>query len=213
MKLLLPIINIAIAIALFFGVTDPAINGPLEKSRDKDQNPVYEGGVKVLRAEAAKLDRAMETAQELKEKVTALTADFNNFSEEDRTRLDKLLPDHVDNIQLIIDINNIAARNGMLIKNIKIKTAGEAKPNDRSTAQAPTPVPVGGAAVLPPGSVNSLDSVTLSFSVTSSYNAYQKFLIDLSKSLRLTDISTTSFESNDKNVYTYNVEIKTYWLR
>jgi len=114
-------------------------------------------------------------------------------------RLDEFLPDHVDNIQLIIDVNGIAKKNGMVIKNVKVTTGAD------------------GANTVGAKSLSTLDprlgAMILSFSVTGTYDAYKKLVADLASSLRIIDISSVSFATDDKGIYTYNLSIKTYWLK
>ena len=57
-------------------------------------------------------------------------------------------------------------------------------------------------------------TVGLGFSVTGSYQNFQSLMKDLAHSLRLIDIEASTLTASEKNdVYTYNVEIKTYWLK
>jgi hypothetical protein len=46
----------------------------------------------------------------------------DTFAAEDVQKLERTLPDNVDNIRLIIDINNIAARHGLTLKNVALGT-------------------------------------------------------------------------------------------
>ena len=50
----------------------------------------------------------------------SLLSRFNAFKTEDLDRLRKLLPDHVDNVRLILDLDNLAARHGMALQNVVI---------------------------------------------------------------------------------------------
>lgn len=197
-KIWLPIINIVLAVALFFGFTDGVISSPLKE----DASGNFNGGVKALNQKSKNLNEALANARQLQEKVNQITADYNNFSELDQQKLDALVPDSVDNIQLIIDVNNIATRNGLTIKGAKMKT--EAERSSRVTT-------AGG--VVSKTSTNALQTETMSFSVMAPYETFQKFIIDLSKSMRVVDIASVSFDSNEKNIYQYNVDIKTYWMK
>jgi len=199
MKYLLPIFNLALAASLFFMVTDQMfVNAPLdEKPADKTAST---GGIRALLARQTELNAAIIKAQELGARIDKLNGLYNNISQVEKDKLDLLLPDYVNNIQLIIDVNGIAKRNSMVIKNIKVITSEDKDTNNPSQNQL--------------NSKNqALGTMLLSFSVTGPYTAYKNFLADLSSSLRIIDISSTSFATDDKGIYNYNIELRTYWLK
>jgi len=199
MKYLLPLINLSIAAALFFVVTDQMIiNAPL--SENLSDSVKSTGGIRALLVRQDQLDAAIATAKLLGKRVNELNGQYNSFSADDQSRLNMLLPDHVDNIQLIIDVNGVAKKNGMGIKNIKVTTDEDGSTQETAQTTAAS-------------SATTLGSMTLSFSVTGSYDAYKNFIRDLAGSLRIIDISSTSFNTDDKGIYTYNVELRTYWLK
>ncbi|MCX6712594.1 MAG: type 4a pilus biogenesis protein PilO [Candidatus Vogelbacteria bacterium] len=204
MKYLFPIINLVIAGALFFMFTDQMmVNAPLnEQVVDAKSGKIdltqSKGGIRALLARQTELSDAVTMAKAVNARITDLSGTYNNFAMADLTRLDELLPDHVDNIQLIIDVNGIAKENGMAIKNIRVATGENGDMPDRKLVAVPDP---------------SLGAMILSFSVTGTYEAYKKFLTDLASSLRLIDISSVAFATDEKGIYTYNVSLKTYWLK
>lgn len=179
---------LAVAIGGFFKLTEPVL-----------------GEIDVLKAERAELNQALDNAKELREVQDSLLAAYREIAPADLDRLNKFLPDNIDNVRLIIDVNNIARQSGMTIKNIKIKTAAgeeESSVIDKSSGNEMEP-----------------ESLTLGFSVTGPYTNFQKFLSDLARSLRLVDVEVVGFSATEgasgtvSDVYTYNVEIKTFWLK
>ncbi|MDD5318756.1 MAG: type 4a pilus biogenesis protein PilO [Candidatus Pacebacteria bacterium] len=179
MKFITPIILVILAIGIFFGYTDG----------------VYQD-VKGLSITKAQLADAQANAAKLRAKRDLLVQDYNNIPDASIQRLQKALPDGVNNVGLVLDINDIASKYGMIIKGIQInqETAGS------------------GAVVLGPDS-KPYGSITLSFSVTTSYETFQLFLHDLESSLRVVDLTSLSFASNKDNLYTYSLTIQTYWLK
>jgi Tfp pilus assembly protein PilO len=204
MKYLLPFINIALAAALFFMFTDQRmVNAPLnEEVLDPTTTQINisrsTGGIRALLVREKELNEAISTAKAVGARVNELSGIYNSFAAADLARLDELLPDHVDNIQLIIDVNGVAKKNGMAIKNVKVTTGDSGDSVDRQAVIAPD---------------SRLGAMILSFSVTGTYSAYKKFIADLATSLRLIDISSVSFSTDEKGIYTYNVSLKTYWLK
>jgi Tfp pilus assembly protein PilO len=187
-RVFLPIIYLAIAIGLFYGLTRDLITK-----------------VEARRAEKAELVAALNRAQELRQVADRLRTEYYSFSDEERGRLNKMIPDNVDNVRLIIDTNNIAARYGMTIKDAKIKTEEKA-PTDTTTNPS--------AKIIdnPSGQIGQ-GTVTIAFTVTGTYPVFRQFLGDLASSLRLVDIKKLSFKSADKDTYQYSVELNTYWLK
>jgi Tfp pilus assembly protein PilO len=198
MKYLLPLINLVLAAGLFFVVTDKMfVNAALDEKSEQVSEST--GGIRALKKRQQELDDAIVKAKALGKRVDELNGQYNSFSPSDIEKLDMLLPDHVNNIQLIIDVNGIAKRNSMSIKNIKVATSEDKETSSSERKQS---------------SLNAnLGTMLLSFSVTGPYEAYKKFLSDLSSSLRIIDISSTSFNTEDKGIYNYNIELRTYWLK
>ncbi|MEA1929886.1 MAG: type 4a pilus biogenesis protein PilO [Patescibacteria group bacterium] len=179
-RLLLPLIMIGLAGLIFFQFSDPLL-----------------AEIDELKVEKATLNEGLDNAKELRLVLDQLLETYNNFNPNDVDRLDKFLPNNVDNVRLIIDINNIARPYNMNIRNLRIKADEER----------------GEASVIEGGSTLNKGAVVLGFSVSGSYSNFQAFLDDLARSLRLVDSVSVSFSSNERNFYNYNVEIQTYWLR
>ena len=164
-------------------------------------NPTYQG-TKGVRAEVEAYNDALTKSQELRRMRDEKVAAFNTFSPEEKSRLESILPDNVDNIHLIIDINNIAARHGLSLKNVSLGTI-----SDSATARSALSVGASGSAV---------GSVDLGFGFTASYEGFLTFLEDLQHSLRVMDIEKISFSSGSENKtgeYEFSLSIRTYWLR
>ncbi|MEK7109331.1 MAG: type 4a pilus biogenesis protein PilO [Patescibacteria group bacterium] len=183
MRTLLPLILLVAAIGLFVGYT----------------NNAYQGS-KSVAAETVSYDQALTTAGKLKSQRDQLLSKRATFSTDDVQKLERMLPDNVDNIRLIIDINNIAARHGLTLKNVSLGTVSSA-----STARSAVAV---GASGDPVGSVN------LGFTVTASYDKFLSFLADLEHSLRVVDVEKLNFKIGDIKIDAndYALTIRTYWL-
>ncbi|MEK7068373.1 MAG: hypothetical protein AAB964_01005, partial [Patescibacteria group bacterium] len=127
---------------------------------------------------------------------------YNTFSTEDRQRLLRGLPDNVDNIRLIIDINNIAARHELSLKNVSLGDVSDSR-------VARNNLSVG-------ASGDAIGSVQVSFTLSATYGDFLAFLQDLEHSLRVVDVESMDFgapgsETAGKSDYTFT--IRTYWLR
>jgi len=205
MRYLLPILNLTIAIAVFFAFTDRMVVGaPLQEQEVIKEST---GGIRALLTRQKQLNDAIDTADQVGQKLDSLIKRYNQFDPADLARLDQLMPSYSDNIQLIIDVNGIARRNGMLIKDAKVSTSED----NRATTGQGAEVSNRSQKVTAPD--NRLGVMNLSFTVTGSYETYKKFLSDLANSLRIIDISSASFATTDTGIYSYSVNLKTYWLK
>jgi len=172
-----PIILLILAIGLFFWFTKPQL-----------------AEIGELNIRVTELNDALSNAKALQDTRARLREEYNMFSPLDKEKLNKLLPDSIDNVKLIIDVDAIAAQYGMTLRNTTLESEGKSD------------------GALGPDTL-SYGAMKLSFRVSGPYAAIQRFLEDISNSLRLTDTVSLSFRSADKDMYEYDVTIKTYWLR
>lgn len=178
-RIILPIILLAAALGLFIMYTNPNFQG-----------------IKALAAEQAAYDQALDKAQELRGVRDQLLARRTSFSEEDVEKLSHTLPDNLDSIRLIIDINNIASRYNVSVTNVQL---GNTQSGGAGSSLATGP------------SGSALGTVEIGFSINASYDNFLAFQEALEHSLRILDVTRITFSTGgDLNTYSYT--IKTYWL-
>ena len=180
MRVIISIILIIASVVLFFSFTDAK----------------YET-VQELRAEDQQFDQALERSQELRALRNSLLDKYSMFPIEDLNRLNRLLPDNIDVVRLIIDIDSIADRYNMALEGISV---GEPTNDAPSRTLGP--------------STDTFGSVALSFTVGSDYQKFLAFLADMERSLRLVDVISITFGGLDQQgIGKYTVTINTYWLK
>ncbi len=194
-RYILPVTLIGIAIAGFFTFT----------------NPFYEN-VLADRKQVASYNEALDNSKALEAERDKLTQKYNSFDSENLSKLQKLLPDNVDNIRLILEIEKIASPYGMVLKDVKYNVTNK----DASASQTAGTIQ---------GTKNSLGNDygiwNLEFSTQGTYNNFINFVKDLENNLRVVDISSIQFSSNTNTglnpflseAYRYSFKIKTYWLK
>ena len=203
-RFILPIVLIGIAASVFFMFA----------------NPIY-NDISAQKAQAASYNEALNNSKELENERDILTAKYNAIDPNDLAKLQKLLPDNIDNIRLILEIEQIAAPYGMSLTDVKYDTTNTAA---SSSAPAVVATVEGGAAA------NSIPKnygiFDLEFSTSGTYDNFINFTKDLENNLRIVDISSIDFSSdantgitgvspktNLAEVYKYDFKIKTYWLK
>lgn len=181
-RFLIPIILVIAAVGLFMLFTSP------KYQEDKG-----------LSVKVAAYNDALDKSKELKARRDELLAKRRAFNQDAVQKLEHVLPDNVDNIRLLIDINNIANRHQLVLQNLSLGDLNQGRTARNEGAVGPSGDPVG--------------SVEVGFSVTSEYNNFLAFLVDLEHSLRIVDVQSLDFSKLDKNgVTNFNLTIKTYWL-
>jgi Tfp pilus assembly protein PilO len=183
MKGLTPIILIVVSIGVFFFFIDP---------QKKELDTLLE--------EKNKNDVTIQKATELRAARGILGEKYKNISQDERTKLSQMLPDTVDNVRLILDINNIADKYGIVLKGISISggPVDEGKEVNRGAGTT---------------SGKLYGTIQLSFSFSANYDIFKIFLKDLEDSLRLVDITDFSIASSENGFYNYSITLNTYWLR
>lgn len=192
-KIIISILALVVAAALFIGYT----------------RPTYER-IQAVQDDITQFDQALEKSRELQELKRGLLSRYNTFTENDLSRLNRLLPDHVDNVRLVLDLDNLASRYGMAVQNVLIS---------RGTEEEQVATVLGALGT----QSSKYDSLNMQFATVGTYSNFVRFLEDLEASLRIVDlvgltIEPTTITDEDGNeleepLYEYNVAIRTYWLK
>ncbi len=162
-----------------------------------------------LQAQIAQYQEALDKAAQLQALKQKLLTRFNSFAPDDVTRLQTFLPDHVDNIGLILDLDSLASHYGMALENV-----------DVATAQSATAKQSAVGAIGP--SAQKYDSLTLHFGTYGTYDNFRVFITDLEQSLRVVDLISLTIAQqstpgatgpSSNSAYRYDMTIKTYWLK
>ena len=181
-KFILPTVLVILSIGLFTMYIDPTYKE-----------------IKELKGVNAQYQEALSKSKELRVIRDSLLESYNSFTEEDLNRIKKLLPDNVDNVRLIMDVNSMASAYGAIIRDVQVSTSDERGDVRVNIAD-----------------VKKYEHVTLNFSVSATYENFVKFIGDLRDSLRLVDIIHIDFTpptNQDSEVYKYNFTVKTYRLK
>lgn len=181
-RTLLPILLIIISVAVFFWWI----------------NPQY-AVVQNLNAQLADSNEALRQIEELESVRQSLVAKENSFDKENLAKLQKLLPDNVDNIRLFLDMQGIASRYGTSIQDIAVADQDQ-KTSNTTQAIGPTNKPYG--------------QMVLSFSINVPYEKLGLFLKDVESSLRVVEIKSLSFvvDVNNPSVYKVSLSLNAFWL-
>ena len=181
---ILPVFALLAAIGIFFGYVKPA----------------WTTDVTATKAAIEDDDQALAMASQYAAQQNQLASARNAIDPDDLARLSSFLPDSVDNVGLILNLNALAARSGLSLSNVDVVTAA-ANGSGAHAAGAST------------SGASPVHSVDLSLSAIGSYEAFQTFLSGVEKSQRLLDIRDIVVKGSDTGVYNYQMTLRLYWLQ
>lgn len=212
-KALTPIIGIVIAVGLFFTYVRPSFED-----------------VKGIQDETAEYAQAVEKASELQQRISELKQRQSSISLANLERLEALLPDRVDEVAILLDVDALATLHHLTFGDIKVeeKESAETEPPDAPselvTADMPSPEEnlFGDETALgtdPNGVLRSqYSTLDISFSVAGAYSDFRLFLQDIERSLVLMEVTRIVFitsEGNDaaeNNAPSFTVRVRLYSL-
>ena len=177
--------------------------------------PRYDN-LQTVKTEVSTYDSSLETAEKLKISREELIAKYNSIPKADLDGIKTLLPDSVDNIRLIIQLDSLATKNGLsTLRSVDYKSDSITAQSGATEAPSDAPVQSG----------KSYGEFTVSFQTSGQYKNFLAFLSDLEQNLRLVDVTSVDFTAASSegtgtgtgqassNNLSYKVTLKTYWLK
>lgn len=164
---------------------------------------------KSLRMKNQELLDAQQKAQQLKQIRDSLVAQYQEISADDLEKVNKVVPQQYNPIKLTADINAIALRYGMLVKDFSFA-------DKKETVEMTTGIIDPTAEVTIPESPYKV--VEFDFSTEGQYKDLVLFLRDLEKNLQLLDIkkvtidSATTADKSNSSRLTFKIVLDSYWM-
>lgn len=178
MRVIISFLFLATAVVLFFVKTQPYLND-----------------IKTLQLEKQEYGDALASSRELQTLRDKLLSQYNAISQDDRDRLNKLLPLQIDSSNLIVMFEEIVKAHGLLLKKVDVKESKQQSANS--------------SVVL--GAVSSpYKTINLTISVSGPYASILALFSDLDKSLRLVDVENISFSAATTDTYEFSITARTY---
>jgi len=185
---ILPVIALMIAIGIFFAYVQPT----------------WIGSIAETKAAIAADNQALEAASQYKAQQDQLAAARDAINTKDLSRLAAFLPDSVDNVGLILNLNALAARSGLALSNVDVMTGVQSQKVSDGGSQS--------AGNIGMGATSPVSSAELVLSAVGSYTALQSFLQDIERSQRILDVRDLVVQGSGTGVYKYEMKLRFYWL-
>jgi Tfp pilus assembly protein PilO len=213
------------AVGVFFVVINPQYN----KYQD-------------LSSQLTSYNSALDQATRLDTLAQGLLAKYRSITPDQLTTLNKIMPDSVDTVRLILDLNGIASKYGISLQKIDLNKSGSSSGGSVGAGAS-----AGAGSAMAQNAINSQNVMVsagsaqtdqyvplgVNFSITTSYNNFMNFIRDIEQSLRIIDITSISLQtgagssqgqgngqtgasgasSSSAKGYTYSVTAQTYSLK
>ncbi|MDZ4205881.1 MAG: type 4a pilus biogenesis protein PilO [Patescibacteria group bacterium] len=153
--------------------------------------------VKKLRALSSEYRKVLQDVSDITEIRDRLLVTYETFPRAEIDRINKVLPDNINIVQLALDLDGMASRHGISIESIQAEVDA-----DNNV----------GLIVLPENA-EVYEKATVSLSFVSNYENFTRLLAEIEKSLRIMDIKLISFQTSESGFYQYKISVKTYWLK
>ena|SRR3989338_8348638 len=210
-KALTPLIGIIIAVGLFFSYVQPTF-------RD----------VKTIQDETAEYAQATERASELMQRINGLKAQQGGILPVDLERLEALIPDRIDEVSALIDIDALTVAHHLMLGDIEVGEQGQTESGAGAAGSQPGAV---GTPAQMPGAMAGADdadgfvfiqageslesqysTLDVGFSVTGTYDDFRMFLSDIERSLVLMEVTSITFAASEGDAIPFTMKVRLYSL-
>ncbi len=184
MKSFLPFIVIGICIALYYMYMAPTY-----------------ADITALSTTKSEYTSALANIALLKSHRDAILAQYSAIDPSNIAKLQEIIPGTSNSVDVVSNINALAAQYGMSIRQVKIT---EPQTEDRTAVDSTAPTA-------------PYQTSTITFSTTGPYQQFTLFLHDLESNIRLFDVTSLSIASDQKTptaqLFDYTVTVNTYSLQ
>ncbi len=169
--------------------------------------PTWNNDIATVQQQITNYQQALHAADTFDKEEKKLIAKRDSISQADQDKLMDYMPNSVDNIQLILDLNTLANSNGITLSNFSLQSGSTGAQNSSPTASSTGT----GSLFNSSGGTNSLD---LSVNASGTYSSFLNFLSSVELSQRPLDVVNLSLTSPSTytGVYTYSMTFQIYWL-
>lgn len=189
-KVITPVLLLIVAIGLFFTYSKPAYKN-----------------LQDFQAQESEIDDAILEADKLVTRYESLRKDKTSIKEIDLKNLSLMLPDNIDIVGLILDIDRMTSNHNVEISSFLIPYISPASSKNQAvnTTQSEN---------------DYIGSAIITVSVEGTYFDFKNFLFELEKSMTLFDVTSLKIKVNNiKNSssgtdekLSFTTDLKIYWF-
>jgi Tfp pilus assembly protein PilO len=179
-----PIFSIVIAVVVFMFFTKPMF-----------------AEIKSLQGKTEQYEDAANKAQELNAALAEKLSNKRSYSTENLERLNALVPESINEVTVLTDLNELARTHNMLFGNINVE--------EEDTTEVDVDP---GKAISQTISYHDITSTSLSFSLIGTYDQFKAFLADVERSLVMMEVVEIEFMAGEGNLQQFEVTVNLFAL-
>lgn len=167
--------------------------------------------IKAVQSEEKDYTEAIAKASELKALIDEKVRQVDSFNPVDLERLQTMLPDEVNEVSVVLDLDALARAQKMSLSSIEVRDSVGG--NAGQVRQVAAPPPIEDPAGLPQAAAvqtSPFSSREISFTVTGTYEDFRKFVENLEQSLVFFDVVDLKFSESEGDLTAYAMTIRTY---
>lgn len=157
--------------------------------------------IQALQVQSQELEQVLSNARRLQSIRDSLLDKRNELSNSDLARLEKMVPENVDNVKLILELQSVANQYGLEIQTASTDQEQEGQAEEQNARSFVD--------------IESRDYgiIALDFNIVGTYHNFLAFLADIERNLRITDVRSLGFVSDGSGTYSFQLTLETYWLK
>ncbi len=185
MRTITPIFSIIIALFIFFFFTQPKF-----------------AEIKKIQNESAQYMTAAAKAEEINAELSNMLTEKRAYPVDALEKLDALVPDSINEIKVLSDLNELAKKHAMLFGNVTVS-----KPELQYDG-----TDIDGIANTQNVDYEDLATTDISFSLIGSYEQFKAFLSDFEQSLVMLEVLNISFSTGEGTLQQYEISARVFAL-
>jgi len=163
--------------------------------------PLYQE-VREINAEIQDYTKTTNDYEIFNAELSALLSQKNTIRVADRERLDRIIPNALDNTRTLVDLEAMASSHNLLFGNVDVKVG---QPKSFTGTNSNNSV-----AQFQPNQL--MVTSDISFDVIGSYEQFKNFIRTIEGSLTFMEVKEISFSSSEGMFQQYSVTVQTYAL-
>jgi hypothetical protein len=183
-RTLTPIFSIIISLVIFFFFTQPKF-----------------AHIKTVQGEAAQFEGAAAKAAQLNAELTRMLDEKRKYPAEAMEKLDALVPENVDEVKVLNDLNELAKSHNMMFGNVSVTNSDLVSADGSASGETLS------------GEYEGLTATNLSFSLIGGYDQFKAFLADVEQSLVMVEVQNIEFTTGEGALQQYSVGARVFALK
>ncbi|MBX9906977.1 hypothetical protein K2X96_03715 [Patescibacteria group bacterium] len=163
--------------------------------------------IKRLQTEEKEYQNTIEKASKLKESIDKKKAEINAFDAISVSRLLTMIPDAVDPVLVVMNLDNLASEYRLSLSNITIKELEESGGGAAATPEELVDPEGGESSVSEKAPVIEKE---IGFTLTGTYEDFTEFLGSLEKSLEFFEVVNLEFSKEEGDLFDFDITLHTY---